>query len=162
MRTGYLEAGKIVNTHGVRGEVRVQPWTDTPEFLTDFEQLYIDGTPVRVLSARVHKSCVIFTLDGVSDIDGAIRLKNKIVSIARDDVDLEHGRFFIADLVGLRALDSGTDTEIGTVAEVLSLPASNVYVIRGAREILIPAVSDFVDEINIDGGYIKFRLIEGM
>jgi len=162
MLSEFLEAGIIVNTHGVQGEVKLQPWTDTPDFLIGFERLYIDGAPVKVLSARVHKGCIIVSFDGITDIEGAIKLKNKSVSFSRDDVKLEEGRHFIADLVGLRAIDSDTGEELGLVSEVLSLPANNVYVIKGAREMLIPAVPDVVVETSIAGGYIKFRLIEGL
>ena len=162
MKDRFLEAGKIVNTHGVHGEVKIHPWADSPEYITGFERLYIDGASIKVLSARVHKGCVIAALDGVDDIDGAIGLKNKIVSIDRDDATLDEGRYFIADLIGLRALDAESGEELGTVADVLSLPANNVYVIRGAREILVPAAPDFIDEINVEGGYIRLSLIEGM
>ena len=162
MKTRLLEAGKIVNTHGVRGEVRIHPWADSPDFLAGFKHLYIDGAPVEVLSARVHKRFVIAALSGVSDIDGAIRLKNKTVFIDRGDVLLEEGRHYVTDLIGLSAIDAETGQGLGMVADVLSLPANNVYVIRGEREILVPAVADFIIETNIDAGYIKLRLIEGM
>jgi 16S rRNA processing protein RimM len=157
-----LEAGKIVNTHGIRGEVKIQPWADSPGFLAGFDVLYIDGAPVKIISARAHKSFVIAAFDGVMDIDGAIKLKNKTVFIARNDVELEEGRHFIADLIGLRAIDSDTGAELGVVADVLERPAHDVYVIKGRREILVPAVPEFVGEINVSGGYITFRLIEGM
>ena len=157
-----LEAGIIVNTHGIRGEVRIKPWADSPDFLTCFECIYIDGAPVKVISARVHKTFVVAVLEGVSDIDGAIKLKNKTVFIDRDEVELEEGRHFVADILGLRAIDAETGEEIGAVADVLSLPANNVYVIKGAREILVPVVPDFITETNVDAGYVKIRLIEGM
>ena len=157
-----LDAGKIVNTHGIRGEVKIQPWADSPGFLAGFPCIYIGGEPVTVLSARVHKGCVIAALDGVSDIDGAIRLKNKTVSIRRADVQLEQGRHFVADLIGLRAIDAVNGTELGLVADVLAYPANDVYVIKGEREILIPAVPEFIGEINADEGFISFRMIEGM
>jgi len=162
MSNRFLEAGKIVNTHGVRGEVRIQPWADSPDFLQDVGRLFIDGVPKRILSARVHKGFVIATLDGVTDISEAIRLKNKTVLIDRDDVHLEPGQFFIADILGIRAIDAETGEGIGTVADVLHLPANNVYIIKGEREILVPAVPDFVVGINIDEGYMRLRLIEGM
>ena len=157
-----LEAGKIVGTHGLRGEVKLLPWADSPGFLAGFGRLHIDGAPVRVLAARVHKNCVIAALDGVDDIDGAIRMKNKIVFIDRGDVQLEEGRHFVADLIGLRALDEKTGQELGTVADVMSLPSNDVYVIRGEREILVPAVPEFVAAVDVEGGYVKLRLIEGM
>ena len=162
MGNRYLEAGKIVNTHGVHGEVKIQPCADSPDFLTGFEHLYIGGEPVKVLSARVHKGCVIAALDGVDSVDSAIKLKNKVVFIDRNDASLEEGRHFVVDLIGLRALEAQTGAVIGSITDVLTLPANNVYVISGDREILVPAVPDFVDEINIEGGYIKLRLIDGM
>ena len=162
MTDRFLEAGKVVNTHGIRGEVKIQPWADSPEFVAGFYRLFIDGAPVKVLSAKVHKGCVIAALDGVDDIDSAISMKNKIVYIDRNDAPPADGRYFIADLIGLCALDADTGDELGTVTDVLSLPANDVYVIRGAREILVPAAPDFIVEINIDRGYIKLRLIEGM
>ena len=157
-----IEAGKIVNTHGVHGEVKILPWADTPDFLAGFKHLYIDGKAIKVISARVHKGCVIAALEGVDGIDASASLKDKIVSIAKDEAILEEGRHFIADIIGLRAICSDTGEELGLVEDVLTLPANNVYVIRGAREILVPAVNEFIDEINIDDGYIKLRLIDGM
>ena len=171
MESNFLEAGKIVNTHGVRGEVKLQPWADSPDFPAGCKCWYIDGVKHKVMSAKVHKGCVIAALEGVFDVEGAIKLKNKTVCISRADVTLEEGRFFISDLIGQRALDADTGALLGYVAEILPLPANDVYVIKAetgagcasaAREILIPAVPEFVIEINPSGGYIRFRLIEGM
>ena len=162
MDSRFLEAGRIVNTHGVRGEVRIHPWADSPEFLAGFKRLYIDGSPIDVVAARPHKSFVIAALEGVTDIEGAIRLKNKTVFIDRADVLLEEGRHFVADIIGLRALDSGTGEELGAVVDVLPLPANSVYVVRGEREILVPAVDEFIVETNIAEGYVRIRLIEGL
>jgi len=162
MKENLIEAGKIVNTHGIRGEVKIQPWADSPEFLMGFSRIFIQGAPVNVLSARVHKSCVIAALEGVSGIEDAIRLKNKIVHIDRDEVVLEQGQHFVADLVGLNAVDYESGENLGIIAEVLSLPSNNVYVIRGVREIMVPAVPDFVKEKNLEAGIIKLKLIEGM
>jgi len=162
MKNELLETGKIVNTHGIRGEVKLQPWADSPEFLTGFEYFYIDGKPVKVLSAKVHKGCVIATLEGVEDIDAAIRMKNKIIMVKKDDIHLEEGRHFVADIVGLQAINAETGEILGSVADVLPLPANNVYVIKGDREILVPAVSEYIAETNIDEGYVRIRLIEGL
>jgi len=162
MRNDYIETGKIVNTHGTGGEVKLQPWADSPDFLTSFEHFYIDGAPVKVLSARVHKGCVIATLEGVEDIDAAIKMKNKIIKVKKDDVRLEEGRFFVADLIGLRAINAETKENLGTLTDVLPLPANNVYVIKGDREILVPAVPEYIIETNIDEGYVKIKLIEGL
>ena len=157
-----IEAGKIENTHGIRGELRLRPWADSPEFLTGFEHLYIDGAPVKVLSAKVHKGCVIATLDGVDDIDAAIKMKNKVIKVKKDDIHLEDGRYLVVDLIGLKAINAETGETIGTLSDVLSLPSNNVYVIKGEREILVPAVPEFIIETNLVKGYVKLHLIEGL
>ena len=95
MKEKYIEAGEIVNTHGVRGEVKIMPWTDTPEFLRAIKTLYVEGRPVRVLSSRIHKGALLASLEGVEDVNAAMRLKGKRVSIDRDDARLPEGRFFI-------------------------------------------------------------------
>ena len=162
MKDEYIETGKIVNTHGNRGEVRLQPWADSPDFLTGFDYFYIDGSPVKVLSAKVHKGCVIAALEGVGDIDAAIRLKNKVIKVKKEDILLEKDRFFVADLIGLKAIDTETGESLGYVTDILTLPSNNVYVIKGDREIMVPAVPEFIIETNLKDGFIKLRLIEGL
>jgi len=162
MNNEFIEAGKIVNTHGIRGEVRIQPWADSPDFLAGFEELYISDKPVKIISAKVHKGCVIATLEGVDDIDAAIKMKNKIVKIKKDDVKLDEGTYFIVDLIGLTALDAETNEDLGKIIDVMPMPASNVYVIKGKREILIPAVPEFIVETNLEKGFIRFNIIEGL
>ena len=162
MKKQFLEAGKIVNTHGVQGEVKIVPWCDSPEFLCGFDTLYLDGAPIKVLSARAHKGNVLVRLSGVSDINDAMRLKGKIVSIDRTGVELPEGRHFLADLLGLEVREADTGEVLGVVADILTPPAHEVYVVRGEREFMIPAVDEFVKEIDVDGGFIRVKLIEGM
>ena len=163
MKKKFLEAGKIVNTHGVRGEVKIMPWADSPEFLLGFKKFYINEEPVKVMSARVHKNAVIASLAGITDVDTAAALKNKIICIDRKDAKLENGQFFIQDIIGLPAIDDITGEEIGTVKEVLDMPAQSIYVIvKDGKEILIPDVPDFIKEVSVDDGFVKIHLIEGM
>ena len=159
----YLEAGKIVNTHGVRGEVKIQPWSDSPAFLCSIPCFYIDNTPFTVRRASVHKDCVIAALDGVTDLDQAILFKNKIVYIDRKDAKLPEGQFFVQDLIGLTVIEQDTQNTVGTIKEILDLPAGNVYVVQGAdREILIPAVPAFILQTDLEAGVVYVHLIEGM
>lgn len=158
----FLECGQIVNTHGIKGEVKIDSWCDTPDVLADIKTLYIDGAPVRVRSARVHKNCVIAFLDGVDDVNAAVLLKGKVVHASRKDITLPEGQVFMADLIGLKVLDADNGEELGTLCDILTPSVQKVYVVRGKREILIPAVDEFLKEINVDEGYIKVRLIEGM
>ena len=157
----FLDCGQIVNTHSVRGEVRIVPWADSPDFLCQFSTLYLDGAPRRVLSIRVHKGSVIAKLDGVDTVEAAMLLRDKTVQIRRADAKLPEGAFFLADIIGLNVVDERGQT-LGTLKEVLSPSVQQVYVIEGEREILIPAVPEFIMETNIAGGYLKVRLIEGM
>ena len=157
----FLDCVQITNTHGIHGEVRIVPWADGPDFLRQFSTLYVDGAPKKVLSARVHKGSVIAKLDGVDTVEGAMLLKGKTVQLRRADAKLPEGAFFLADIIGLDVVDEAGE-KLGTLKEVLSPSRQQVYVVAGEREILIPAVPEFILETNIKGGYLKVRLIEGM
>ena len=157
----YLEAGKILNTFGVRGEVKLDPWCDSAEFLKPLKTLYIDGAPRAVASSRVHKGMLIIRFADVEDVNGAMLLKNKIVYFARSDVHLPKGRHFVADLLGAAVVDE-QGAEIGKLTEVLDMPAGQVYVVQGETEHTIPAVPEFILDIDADGKVIRVHLIEGM
>ena len=161
MKKEYLEIGKIVNTHGVRGEVKVQPWADSPEFLLGFKTLYLDETPVKVRAGRVHKGMVILALEGVEDVNAAMALKNRVLYMRREDARLPRGSFFLQDILGAKVVTEAGE-ELGELADVLDLPGNPVYVVRGAREILIPAVPEFVLRTDAENGVVTVRLIEGM
>ena len=132
MKQQYLEAGKITNTHGVRGEVRITPWADSAAFLRGFRTFYIDGQPVRVLRSRVHKNQLIAQLEGYDDVNAAMTLKNKVIHIDRADAKLPEGRYFLQDLLGMRVVSDAGEA-LGELADVLDLPQGSVYVVRGAR-----------------------------
>ena len=157
----FLDCGEIVNTHGVRGEMRIIPWADSPDFLCQFSTLYVDGAPRKVISCRVHKGSVIARFDGVDTVEQAMLLKGKTVQMRRTDAKLPEGAFFLEDIIGLDVVDE-TGQKLGTLKEILSPSLQQVYVVQGEREILIPAVPEFILETNIEGGYIKVHLIEGM
>lgn len=160
MKKPFLEAGQIVSTHGVRGELKVMPWADDPEFLLDFDTVYLGGRPVRVQSSRVQKTCVLMKLEGIDDVDAAARLRGRTVSIRREDAHLDDGAVFIADLIGLPVLCG--DETIGKVTDILQRPGNDVYVVTGTHEYLIPGVPEFILERNLDEGYVRVKLIEGM
>lgn len=160
MKSPYLPTGQIVNTHGLKGYVKIQPWADDPADLLDFDRFFIDGREYEVEQASLQKSMVLLKLAGVDTIDEAAKLRNKELLIAREDVELEEGVVFIADLIGLTVLADGV--EIGKITEVLTPPGNDVYVVKGEREYLIPAVKEFVEELNPEAGFVRVHLIEGM
>ena len=161
----YLEDGKVTAPHGIMGEVRVQPWADSPQFLCGFSTLYVDQThwPIQVERARVHKNMAILKFHGVTDVPSALAMRNAILYIDRADVKLPEGSFFLADIMGLEARDAQTGAVLGKIADIMDLPAGNVYVIRGGeREIMVPAVPQFIAETNVEGGYIRVNMMEGL
>ncbi|MBQ9066872.1 MAG: 16S rRNA processing protein RimM [Clostridia bacterium] len=161
MKKQYLEAGRIVNTHGVRGEVKIEPWADDASFLTRFKRFYLDGTPVAVRSVRVHKTMCIAALEGIRDVNEAMALKGKVLCIDRDDARLPKGTVFLQDILGAKVVDEA-GTELGVLEEVIPEPSASVYVVRGAREILIPDVPAFILDKDADNGVVTVRLIDGM
>lgn len=162
MKKQFLEAGQIVNTHGVRGEVRIVPLCDSPEFLMDIDVFYLDGAPMKLTGKRVHKGSLIAKPQGIDSANDAALLKGKILMFNRDDVELPEGQDFIADLIGLTAIDAATGESFGKVTDVFSLPSNDVYVVKGQHQYMIPAVSEYLVGSDIDGGTITFRLIQGM
>ena len=164
MKKQYIEAGKIVGTHGLRGEVRIDPWCDSAEFLCRFKRLYYaDGTEKKVVSAKVHKNIAIVQFDGVNRIEDADLLRGKIVFINRDDARLPKGTHFIQDLLGLTVQDADNGTVYGEITDVIKTGANDVYqVTRDGRDYLIPVIPDIVIEKDVDGGVIRIRPIEGL
>lgn len=160
MKKQFLEAGQIVSTHGVQGEVKILPWCDGPEFLGKFERFYIDGKEYLVEASRIHKNMLLCRLRGVEDMSAAQAMKNKVIFIDRRDAHIPEGRVFISDLIGLTVYAQGR--EIGTLKDVYLGPANDVYIVRGEQEYMIPAVSEFLEEVNVDEGYIRVKLLEGM
>ena len=160
MKKRFLEAGQIVSTHGIAGEVKILPWCDGPEFLKEFDTFYIDGTAYPVEQARIHKNMLLCKLSGVDDMNAAQVMKNKVVCIDRSDARIPEGRVFISDLIGLPVYADGQ--EIGVLKDVYTGPANDVYIVKGEKEYMIPAVSEFLEDVNVDEGYVRVRLIEGM
>lgn len=165
MKKRYLEAGQIVNTHGVTGEVKVQSWCDTPEVLTDFDTLYNEAKqPLHVKRAYVHKGCVIMRLEGVDTCEAAEALRGTVLYLDREDVDLPEDLVFVQDMLGLPVYDRRTRETVGTLKEILPNPAHDMYVVRreGKPDALIPACAPFLVEVDLEGGRIVVETIEGL
>ena len=160
MKREFLEAGRVVNTHGIRGEIKISPWADGPSFLTRFRTLYLDGKPYEAESCRVHKEMVLAKLRGVDTVEAAQALRGKVVTVRHDEAEAPEGSVFIADLIGLPVEADGR--EIGRIEDVMKMPANDVYVVRGEHEYLIPAVSEFLEAVDLEAGVVRVRLIEGM
>ena len=157
----FIEAGKVVNTHGVKGEVKIQVWLDSPEFLKKFKTVYIDNRAVKLVSGRVHKGFLIAVLDGVDDVNAAMSLKNKTVFIDRKDAKLPKGAYFLQDIIGAAVVTEDGES-VGTLEDIRETPASQIYVVKGETEHLIPAVDEFIVKVDAENAVVTVRLIEGM
>ena len=163
MKQEWIEIGTIVNAHGVRGEVKLNPEGFNPEFIAEFDRLFIAGKETKVKSARVHKNTVLLTLPGIEDMDAALAMKGKRVSIFRDDAVLPAGEYFDAELEDCTAVDAATGATLGKITRVLTYPAHKVYEVKGEREYLIPAVPGvFIDSVDLDAGIVRIKMMKGL
>ena len=158
MKLEFLEAGEIVTTHGVRGEVKILPWADSPEFLLDYNRVIIGTAEYKVEQCRIQKSCNLVKLAGVDSMEQAQQLRGKIVKIYRQDAPQD--LIFAAELIDMDVF-SGEDF-IGKIADVLDYPGNKVYVVKGDHEYMIPAVKEFVLSTDLQENRMQVRLIEGM
>ena len=159
----YLEIGKITGTRGLKGELRVEPWCDSPDILAGLKKIYVNGKVLNILSARVQKSMVIMAIEGISNIDEAEKLRNTIINIDRNDLKLEKGQYFIQDLIGLKVIDADNDSLYGKITDVFKTGANDVYqVTDGNKNYLVPVIQDVVLDVNIAEGYVKIRPIKGI
>lgn len=165
MKQRFLEAGQIVGTHGVRGEVRIQPWCDSPAVLTPIKTLYFDeGERSVKVKCRPHKQMVLAKLDGVDTVEQAQALRGTVLYLNRKDVKLEKGRYFICDLIGLTVVDDQNGTVYGECVDVSETGSNNVYHLRtpDGKEVLIPAIPDVVKKVDVDGGEIRIFAMAGL
>ena len=163
MKLETIKVGRIVNAHGIRGEVRVQPQDGDPAFLTRFKTFYIDGQPVSPTANHVHKSLVLMKFPGVEDMNAALTYKDKDLYIRRADARLPEGAYFDDELLGMGVFDAATGEELGKLTAVENYPAHKVYTVKGRREYLIPAVKDvFIKSVDLDRDRMEVQVWEGM
>ena len=162
----HLECGKIINTHGVNGVVKAESWCDSPDILASLEKVFIleNGKlkKYKISGASVFKRFVLLELVGVMTLEEAEKLRDKVLYLSREDIELEEGDVFIADLIGLPLIDADSGEEYGKITDVINAGASDIYVIATpAGEAMMPAVAEFVKEIDLQRG-IFVKPIEGM
>lgn len=158
MKLPYIEAGEIVTTHGVRGEVKVLSWLDSPEMLCEFGRCRIDGREYVMDTVRVQKTCNLVKLRGVDTMEDAQKLRGKTMELYREDISDE--LIFAAELVDVEVFADGAS--IGRIKEVLDYPGNSVYVVQGEREYLIPAVKEFILSTDLEKNQMQVKLLKGM
>jgi 16S rRNA processing protein RimM len=158
MKLQFIEAGEIVSTHGVKGEVKVLPWVDGPDILCEFDRCRISGKEYKIELCRVQKTCNLVKLSGIDTMEAAQAMRGKVVELYREDIDDEV--IFAAELKGMEVQCEGKT--IGKIVDVLDYPGNMVYVVRGEKEYMIPAVSAFILDTDMENNLMQVRLIEGM
>ena len=158
MKLQYIEAGEIVTTHGVRGEVKVLSWLDSPEMLCEFDRCRIDGKEYALEAVRVQKSCNLVKLEGIDTMEAAQAMRGKTLELYREDIDDEV--IFAAELIGMEVYCE--EENIGKITEVLDYPGNSVYVVKGRQEYMIPAVKAFILSTDMEANRMQVKLIEGM
>lgn len=163
-----LEVGKIINTHGLRGEMKVQTWTDTPDVFADLDRIYVSGkfgdTELTVKHVKYQKNNIIVKFAEINTIEEAESFKNCILTADRNNLgELPEGVFYIADLIGLQ-VQTEDGTILGTISDILQTGANDVYEVArpGSKPLLIPAIPDVVRQTDLAAGTVTVRLLEGL
>lgn len=166
MKKRYLECGKIVATHGLRGEVKVLPWCDGPESLLPFGTLYLDrgATPLAVEKARAAKNMVLVKFRGLDSPEAVQPLRGRVLYLDREEDTLEEGQYYLQDLIGLTVVDADSGRLYGRLQDVTETGANDVYHIAfpDGKVRLIPAIPQVVVGIDIDAGRMEIRPLEGL
>ena len=162
----YLECAKIINTHGVRGDVKLESLCDSPEVLASLERVFVlEGGKYReieITHASVFKQFVLTKLEGVDDMDSAAAMKGTMLYASRDDFELGEGDYFIADLLGLPVIDNKDGKVYGKIADVINRGASDIYVISTpGGERMMPVVDEFVKRVDTESG-VYVEVIPGL
>lgn len=158
MRLPFIEAGEIVNTHGVRGEIKMLPWLDIPEDMCGFTRCRIGGKDYAITACRVQNTCDLLKLEGVDTMEAAQALRGKTVTLYREDMDEDV--IFAGDLIGMEVFSQAE--RIGELTQVLDYPGNQVYVVKGEREYMLPAVKEFILSTDLEGNRMEVKLLEGM
>lgn len=161
----YLEIGKIVSVFGIKGEVKVQPWCDSPQFLCKFDTLYYkSGTPVKILRSRVAKNIVVMKIEGIDTVEQAQQIRNRILYMDRKDVELQKGSYFIQDLIGMTVIDQDTNQIYGKISDVTETGANDVYHIRNDDGTMyyVPAIPHVIMNVDLETGQMTIKPLDGL
>ncbi len=167
MKKEFLECGKILGAHGVRGIMKIESWCDSPKVLAAQKRVFLaekDGTykETKVESASVSSGLVLMGLEGSLDRETVQGMKNTVIYLKREDIPLKKGAYLLADIIGLPVINIDTGEALGTVKDIQDSIASRIYIIEAndGKEVLIPDIKEFIKEIKIDEG-VFIRIIPG-
>lgn len=146
----FITIGQIVNTHGVKGELKVYPLTDDIKRFRNLKTVFIDDVERTVSWCKVQTEKVILKIEGIESMDEAQKYKTKYIKVRREEaVKLPKDRYFVVDIIGCKVIDEN-NKEIGTVEEVIFTGSNDVYWVKGNKEVLVPVLKDIVKSIDIE------------
>lgn len=166
MKKEYLEGGRVLNAHGVRGLLKAEAWCDSPRVLAMQKRIFFaekDGSmkECRLTRGSVAGGFVLLGLEGIETREDAIALKNKIFFLKREDIPVPEGSYLIQDLIGLPVIDADSGRIYGTVKDITEVPRGQMYTVATPTgEVLFPAVKEFLKKIRPEEG-IFIRPIPG-
>ena len=156
-----IEIGQIVNTHGIKGEIKLNPWTDDLYDIEELDVLYFEnGEELKIERSRVHKNTVIIKIKGIDSINDAEKLKGKI--LFTEKTPLPEGRYYIKDLIGLTAVEE--DKEIGTLTDVFNTGANDIYEIKSkeGKTLYLPVIDGVIGDVDLENKKIYVTIPEGL
>ncbi len=156
----FITVGQIINTHGIKGELKVYPLTDDIRRFKELRHIYIDGELKNIIECKLQSNKVILKVEGIDSIEEAMAYKQKYIEISRKDaVKLEEGRYFITDIIGCSVVDE-EGTFYGKVGDVIHTHNNDVYWIKGDNELLIPAVENVIVSIDVEKEEIVIKPVK--
>ena len=162
----YLEAGKIVGTHGIKGELRMEYWTDSPSFFLQIKALYLEegARKCKILSVRPHKNLVLLKLEGVDTVEDGDLLRGKTLYFDRNDIELPEGRYYIQDILGVTVQDADTGKVYGTLTDVIRTGANDVYQVtdEAKKDYLVPAIDEVIVTVDPEHEKMEIRPMRGI
>ncbi len=161
---GHVVVGRVVGAWGIRGDVKVQSQTDFPDRFAAGTKLFVNGAPDSVVSSRPHRAGLVVRLEGVRDRTKAESLRNALLTVRETDIaPLPDGAYYHFELIDMQVVSEDGET-LGAIAEILDTSANDVYVVRGesGRDMLIPAIREFVLDVDVEAGLMTVRLVDGM
>jgi 16S rRNA processing protein RimM len=164
----FLELGQIVNTKGLKGEVKVNPFTESIDRFETLDTILIqikkENKEFKIEKVGYQKNQVILKLKGIDIVEEAEKLKNCYILISRDDVEpLPEGTYYIVDLIGLEVFTESGE-KLGIVDDIYNTGSNDIYVVKDelGKQKLLPGIDEVIKEVNLNDKKIIVNLIEGL
>lgn len=156
----FLTVGQIINTHGLKGELKIFPLTDDLRRFRKLKSVYIDGNIMNIVWCKLQTDKVILKIENIDTIEEAMKYRNKFLQVTREEaVPLKEGSYFINDLVGCNVFDE-TGNSLGVISDVIQTGSNDVYWIKQPQELLIPALKEIVVSIDVENKKVIIKPVE--